>query len=69
MVSGFLAYFMVYYIQSGAYGTALPFIVGLVVSIAWLSVSIKELLFLGRWRAKLDLLRKREKQIVNEVLA
>jgi hypothetical protein len=68
MVSGFLGYFMIYYIQTGAYGTSLPFVAGLVVSLVWLSVSIKELLFLGRWRTKLELLRKREKQIVDEVL-
>jgi putative copper export protein len=69
MVSGFLAYFIANYIQTGAYGTALPFVAGLLVSLLWLAVSIRELLFLGRWRAKLDLLRKREKQIVDEVLA
>jgi len=68
MVSGFLGYFMISYVQTGAYGTSLPFVAGLVVSLAWLSVSIKELLFLGRWRTKLELLRKREKQIVDEVL-
>jgi hypothetical protein len=68
MVSGFLGYFMIYYVQTGAYGTSLPFVAGLVVSLVWLSVSIKELLFLGRWRTKLELLRKREKQIVDEVL-
>jgi hypothetical protein len=68
MVSGFLGYFMIDYVQTGAYGTALPFVAGLLVSIAWLSVSIKELLFLGRWRTRLELLRKREKQIVDEVL-
>lgn len=69
MVSGFLVYFMIYYVQTGAYGTALPFVAGLVVSVVWLSVSIKELLFLGRWRARLELLRKHEKQIVDEVLS
>ena len=68
MVSGFLAYFIVTYIQTGAYATALPFGLGLLVSLLWLGVSIRELLFLGRWRAKLELLRKREKQIVDEVL-
>jgi hypothetical protein len=68
IVSGFLGYFITYYVQTGAYGTALPFVAGLAVSLAWLSVSIKELLFLGRWRTRLELLRKREKQIVDEVL-
>jgi putative copper export protein len=68
MVSGFLAYFIVYYVQTGAYGTTLPFVAGLVVSLLWLAVSIRELIFLGRWRARLELLRKREKQIVDEVL-
>jgi membrane protein implicated in regulation of membrane protease activity len=68
IVSGFLGYFMIYYVQTGAYGTSLPFIAGLLVSLVWLAVSVKELLFLGRWRARLELLRKREKQIVDEVL-
>ena len=68
IVTGFLGYFMTYYVQTGDYGTSLPFIAGLVVSLAWLAVSIRELLFLGRWRARLELLRKREKQIVDEVL-
>ena len=68
IVSGFLAYFMVSYIRSGMYWDALLFILGLMVAILWLVVSIRELLFIGRWRAKLELLRKREKQIVNEVL-
>jgi putative copper export protein len=69
IVSGFLAYFIVYYIQSASYGTALPFALGLLVSLLWLAVSIRELLFLGRWRGRLELLRKREKEIVDEVLA
>jgi len=68
MVSGFLAYFMVSYMQSGAYWNALLFVLGLLVALLWLVVSIRELLFIGRWRTKLELLRKREKQIVNEVL-
>ena len=68
IVSGFLGYFIVNYVQTGAYGTALPFVAGLVVSLLWLAVSIRELIFLGRWRARLELLRKREKQIVDEVL-
>lgn len=69
IVSGFLAYFMVAYIQDGAYWHALLFVLGLMVAILWLVVSIRELLFLGRWRSKLELLRKREKQVVDEVLA
>ena len=69
IVSGFLAYFMVAYIQDGAYWRALLFGLGLIVAIFWFAVSIRELLFLGKWRAKLDILRKREKQIVDEVLA
>jgi putative copper export protein len=69
IVSGFLAYFMVSYIQAGAYGNALPFALGLLVSILWFAVSIRELFFLRRWRTKLERLRKREKQIVDEVLA
>ena len=68
MVSGFLAYFMVSYIQSGTYWNALLFTLGLLVALLWLVVSIRELLFIGRWRAKLELLRRREKQIVDEVL-
>ena len=68
LVSGFLAYFMISYVQSGEYWNALLFVLGLLVALLWLVVSIRELLFIGRWRAKLDLLRKREKQIVNEVL-
>jgi uncharacterized membrane protein len=68
IVSGFLGYFMVAYIQDGAYWQALLFALGLIVAIFWFAVSIRELIFLGRWRTKLDLLRKREKQIVDEVL-
>jgi hypothetical protein len=68
IVSGFLAYFMVTYIQSGAYWNALLFVLGLLVALLWLVVSIRELLFIGRWRAKLEILRKREKQVVDEVL-
>jgi hypothetical protein len=69
LVSGFLAYFMVFYIQSGAYWNGLLFVLGLLVALLWLAVSIRELLFIGRWRAKLELLRKREKQVVDEVLS
>jgi len=68
IVSGFLAYFMVAYIQTGAYWHALLFVLGLIVAIFWFAASIRELIFLGKWRTKLDLLRKREKQIVDEVL-
>jgi putative copper export protein len=68
IVSGFLAYFMVSYIQDGSYWNALLFILGLLVSLLWLAVSIRELLFLERWRTRLELLRKREKEIVDEVL-
>jgi len=68
IVSGFLAYFMVAYIQDGAYWHALLFALGLIVAIFWFAVSIRELVFLGKWRTKLNLLRKREKQIVDEVL-
>ena len=68
MVSVFLAYFMTSYIQSGTYWNALLFALGLLVTLLWLVVSIRELLFIGRWRARLELLRRREKQIVDEVL-
>ena len=68
IVSGFLAYFMVTYVQDGAYWQAVLFALGLIVAIFWFAVSIRELIFLGKWRTKLNLLRKREKQIVDEVL-
>jgi hypothetical protein len=68
IVSGFLAYFMVLYIQDGAYWHALPFVLGLLVALLWLGVSIRELFFIGRWRTKLKLLRKLEKDVVDEVL-
>lgn len=68
IVSGFLAYFMVAYIQDGAYWHALLFLLGLIVAIFWFAASIRELIFLSRWRTKLELLRKREKQVVDEVL-
>jgi len=69
IVSGFLAYFMVSYVQADAYGNALPFALGLLVSLLWFAISIRELFFLRKWRTKLDLLRKREKEVVDEVLA
>ena len=68
IVSGFLAYFMLAYLQNGAYWHALLFLLGLIVAIFWFAASIRELIFLSKWRTKLELLRKREKQVVDEVL-